>query len=187
MPTGSAVRRRINRYAAADCARSSSAERPSYCAPMPRSGRRPCPSLGPTAASRRAREPCPAQMLWAPLPLPAVAPNDVLRLASASTAPIARPARPQLRRRAQALRQGPDNRLAGRLAGASMTGVMSTVVQANYEIHSERLRGRAAHSTVDALKMDGSSSTAETTKLVGDAVTSNGGTHEHRGCRGRLC
>jgi hypothetical protein len=29
---------------------------------------------------------------------------------------------------------------------------MSTVVgQANYEIHSERLRGRAAHSTVDAL------------------------------------
>jgi hypothetical protein len=36
-------------------------------------------------------------MLWAPLPLPAVAPDDVLRLASASTAPIARPARPQLR------------------------------------------------------------------------------------------
>jgi hypothetical protein len=30
-------------------------------------------------------------MLWAPLPLPAVAPNDVLRLASASTASIARP------------------------------------------------------------------------------------------------
>jgi hypothetical protein len=28
---------------------------------------------------------------------------------------------------------------------------MSTVGQANYEIHSERLRGRAAHSTVDAL------------------------------------
>jgi hypothetical protein len=44
------------------------------------------------------------------------------------------------------------------------------------------------HSTVDALKMDGSSSTiAETTKLVAAAVTSNGGTHEHRGCRGRLC
>ena len=28
---------------------------------------------------------------------------------------------------------------------------MSTVGQANYEIHSEELRGRAAHSTVDAL------------------------------------
>ena len=32
-----------------------------------------------------------------------------------------------------------------------MTGVMSTVGQAKYEIHSEQLRGRAAHSTVDAL------------------------------------
>ena len=32
-----------------------------------------------------------------------------------------------------------------------MTGVMSTVGQANHEIHSEELRGRAAHSTVDAL------------------------------------
>src|SRR5262249_43364250 len=82
MPTGSAVRRRINRYAPADCARSSSAARRSYCAPMPRSGPRPCPSLGPPAASRRAHEPCPAQMLWAPLPLPAVVPNEVLRLAS---------------------------------------------------------------------------------------------------------
>jgi hypothetical protein len=29
-------------------------------------------------------------MLWAPLPLPAVAPNDVLRLASASAGSIAR-------------------------------------------------------------------------------------------------
>src|SRR5262249_21129994 len=47
-----------------------------------------------SAASKRAHEPCPTQMLWAPLPLPAVAPNDVLRLASASTAPIARPAPP---------------------------------------------------------------------------------------------
>jgi hypothetical protein len=60
-------------------------------------GRRPCPSSGPSAASRRAHEPCPAQMLWAPLPLPAVAPNDVLRLASASTASIARPAPPRQR------------------------------------------------------------------------------------------
>jgi hypothetical protein len=40
-------------------------------------------------------------MLWAPLPLQAVAPNDVLRLASASTAPIARPARPQQRPQAR--------------------------------------------------------------------------------------
>src|SRR5262245_49092558 len=48
--------------------------------------------LGLSAASRRAHEPCPAQMLWAPRPLPAVAPTDVLGLASASTAPIARPA-----------------------------------------------------------------------------------------------
>src|SRR5262249_23302220 len=37
-------------------------------------------------------EPCPAQMLWAPLPLPAVVPNNVLRLASASTASITRSA-----------------------------------------------------------------------------------------------
>src|SRR5262245_19505548 len=61
---------------------------------MPTPGRRPCPSFGPPAASTRARErmTCPAQMLWAPLPLKAVAPNDVLRLASASTSPIARPA-----------------------------------------------------------------------------------------------
>jgi hypothetical protein len=98
MRIGSAVRRRINRYALADCARSSSAARRSSCAPMPRSGRRPCPNSGPSAASKRAHEPCPAQMLWAPLPLSAVAPNDVLRLASASTAPIARPVRPQQRR-----------------------------------------------------------------------------------------
>src|SRR5262249_47740094 len=59
---------------------------------MPRSGRRPSPSLGPPAASRRAHEPWPAQVLWAPLPLPAVAPNDVLRLGSASTASITRSA-----------------------------------------------------------------------------------------------
>src|SRR5262249_18340249 len=59
----------------------------------------PCPSLRPPAASRRAHEPCPAQMLWAPLLLPAVAPNDVLRLATASTSPIARPAAPRQRRR----------------------------------------------------------------------------------------
>src|SRR5262249_13692429 len=56
MPTGSAVRRRINRYAPADCARSSSAARRSSCAPMPRFGRRPCPSLGPSAASTRAHD-----------------------------------------------------------------------------------------------------------------------------------
>src|SRR5262249_35975997 len=101
MPTGSAVRRRINRYAPADCARSSSAARRSFCAPMQKSGQRPCPSLGLSAASRRAHEPCPAQMLWAPLPFPAVAPSDVLRLASASTAPIARPVRPQQRPQAR--------------------------------------------------------------------------------------
>src|SRR5262245_33830613 len=59
---------------------------------MPRAGRRPCPSLGLSAASRRAHEPCPAQMLWAPLPLPAVVPNNVLRLASASTASLTRSA-----------------------------------------------------------------------------------------------
>src|SRR5262249_54843585 len=50
------------------------------------------PSFVPAAASRRAHEPCPAQMLWAPLPLPAVVPNNVLRLASASTASITRSA-----------------------------------------------------------------------------------------------
>src|SRR5215831_4506818 len=60
-------------------------------------GRRPCPRLGPPAASRRAHEPCPAQMLWAPLPLPTVAPDDVLRLAS-STSRIAGPAAPRQRR-----------------------------------------------------------------------------------------
>src|SRR5262245_6749738 len=40
----------------------------------------------------RAHEPRPLQMLWAP---PAVAPNDVLRVASASTTPTAWPAPPQ--------------------------------------------------------------------------------------------
>jgi excisionase family DNA binding protein len=43
------------------------------------------PELRAVVRSRRAHEPCPAPMLWAPLPRPAVAPNDVLRLASAST------------------------------------------------------------------------------------------------------
>jgi hypothetical protein len=61
-------------------------------------GRRASPSFVPAAASRRAHEPCPAQMLWAPLPLPAVAPNDVLRLANASTVSIARLAPPRQRR-----------------------------------------------------------------------------------------
>src|SRR5262249_44197607 len=56
MPTGCAVRRRINKFAPADCARSSSAARRSSCAPMPRFGRRPCPSLGPSAASTRAHD-----------------------------------------------------------------------------------------------------------------------------------
>src|SRR5262249_11043348 len=57
-------------------------------------GRRPCPTYGPGAASGRPHDPCPAQMLWAPRPRQAGAPNDVLRVASESPAPIARPAPP---------------------------------------------------------------------------------------------
>jgi len=45
-------------------------------------------------------------MLWAP-PLQAVAPNDVLRLASASIAPIARPAAPRQRQSNHPLTKSP--------------------------------------------------------------------------------
>src|SRR5262249_29464085 len=81
-----------------NCARSSWGAGRFCLQPMWTLGRRASPSFVPAAASRRAHEPCPAQMLWPPLPLQAVAPNDVLRLVSASTSPIARPAQPRLGR-----------------------------------------------------------------------------------------
>ena len=58
--------RDINKYAPANCARSSWGAGRFCLHPMSMLGRRASPSFVPAAASRRAHEPCPAQMLWAP-------------------------------------------------------------------------------------------------------------------------
>src|SRR5262249_23749388 len=84
--------------------------------------------------------PCPAQMLWAPLPLPVVAPNDVLRLAAASTTPIARPARPQQRPLAASL----TRQTSASSYGASKSGGFRTPTEPNYGATSMPKRGGGA-------------------------------------------